>query len=471
MRLGNPALAERGGIRRPARVRIVHVGLGNFHRAHQAWYTAHAADAEEWGIAAFTGRSALQARLLGPQDGLYTLTMRAPTGDTVEVVPNILEAHDGSRLDRLVALLSDPAVALVTLTVTEAGYRLRPGGAFDPDDPLAARDVADLARVLRGGGNMTDAALQSPLGRLLIGLEARRRADAGPIAVVPCDNIPENGAYLARGLLEFAERVSAELAAWVMEEVAFVSTSVDRITPRADADVEAIAEAGWIDASPVITEPFSDWVLSGTFPAGRPAWETAGARFVDDIEPWENRKLWLLNGAHSILAFTGLARGHETVASAIADPVCRSLVEDFWEEAVVHLPHDIEHRDYRRDLVERFANPRIQHRLEQIAGDATAKAQFRFAPVAERTLQRGAVPRGSAFALASWIAAVRADLLPPDATSEAIAVAAASDDDVTALLNMIAPFVAADPPSVTAVRAALSAAPAFISDATAGEHP
>ncbi|WP_200826353.1 mannitol dehydrogenase family protein [Microbacterium timonense] len=467
VRLDSAALAGRGGVSRPRRVRIVHLGLGNFHRAHQAWYTAHAADAEEWGIAAFTGRSPVQARLLQAQDGLYTLTVRAPRGDAVEVVPSILEAHDASRLDRLIELLSDPAVALVTLTVTEAGYRLRPGGTFDADDPLAQRDLEELVHVLGGGGTMTDAALQTPLGRLLIGLEARRRTGAGPIAIVPCDNIPANGSYLARGLLDFAGRVSPDLAAWMMTEVAFVSTSVDRITPRADADDEAIARAGWIDASPVVTEPFSDWVLSGAFPAGRPAWETAGARLVDDIEPWENRKLWLLNGAHSILAFTGLARGHETVASAISDPVCRGLVEDFWAEAVVHLPHAIEHQDYRRDLVERFANPRIQHRLHQIAGDATAKVRFRFAPVAERTVRNGAVPRGSARALASWIAAVRADLLPSDATSEAVASAAASADDVTALLHVVSPLVAAHPRSVAAVRAASSAVAGAVSGAAA----
>ncbi len=144
--------------------------------------------------------------------------------------------------------------------------------------------------------------------------------------------------------------------------------------------------AGWIDASPVVTEPFSDWVLAGEFPAGRPAWETAGARFVDDLEPWENRKLWLLNGAHSILAFAGLAGGHETVADAIADPACRDLVEGFWSEAAALLPPGIEHTEYRRRLLARFGNPRIVHRLEQIAGDATTKVRYRFAAVAERTV-------------------------------------------------------------------------------------
>ncbi|MEU1973456.1 mannitol dehydrogenase family protein [Microbacterium sp. NPDC019599] len=454
--LNDRTLAERGGPARPDRVRLVHLGLGNFHRAHQAWYTAHSADAADWGIAAFTGRSPLQAELLRAQGGLYCLVVRGEDADRVEVVPSILEAHDASRIDRLVELLADPAVAVVTLTLTEAGYRLTAAGDLDPADAVTRDDIAELTRVFTGG-RLQDAAPRAALARLLVGLEARRRTGGAPLAIVPCDNIPDNGAYLSRGLRALAAPVSDELEAWIGSSVSFVGTSVDRITPRIDGDVDAVRDAGWTDASPVVTEPFADWVLSGAFPAGRPAWETAGARFVDDLEPWENRKLWLLNGAHSILAFAGLVRGHDTVSAAIADPECRALVEDFWREAVQLLPEEIEHVDYRRALLDRFANPRIVHRLAQIAGDATTKVRYRFAAVAERTLARGGEPTGSAGAIAAWIEAVRLGVVPADGFADDMAQALSAPASFHPLIDLISPRLATDD--------------AFLELVTAASHP
>lgn len=463
--LDDRSLAQRGGPARPRRVRIVHLGLGNFHRAHQAWYTTHSTDATDWGIAAFTGRSPLQAELLQRQDGLYCLVVRGDDGDRVEVVPSILEAHDASRIDRLVELIADPVVSIVTLTVTEAGYRLTGAGDLDYADPVTRDDIAEISRVF-ATERLTDAAPHAALSRLLVGLEARRRAGGASIAIVPCDNIPHNGAYVARGLRALAAEVSTELAAWIATHVSFVGTSVDRITPRIEGEVDAVRAAGWIDRSPVVTEPFSDWVLSGDFPAGRPAWETAGARFVDDLEPWENRKLWLLNGAHSILAFSGLVRGHETVSVAIADPYCRALVEEFWNEAVQLLPEGIETIDYRRDLLDRFANPRIVHRLTQIAGDATTKVRYRFAAVAERTLAAGAEPSGSARAIASWIEGLRLGVIPADGFAEDIDRALAGSTPIPTLVSLASPELARITsllglvPSACPSTNALSAAPA-----------
>ena len=173
----------------------------------------------------------------------------------------------------------------------------------------------------------------------------------------------------------------------------FVSTSIDRITPKTTpADVAAVAAAtGWRDRSPVVTEPFHDWVLSGEFRAGRPAWEKAGARFVDDIDPFERRKLWLLNGSHTLLAYAGAARGHRTVAEAVGDPEVRSWVEQFWAEAVRHLPAEgLDLDAYRAALLDRFDNARIQHLLGQIGQDGTTKLRVRIAPVlrAERAAGR-----------------------------------------------------------------------------------
>ncbi|MBW4041473.1 MAG: mannitol dehydrogenase family protein [Acidobacteria bacterium] len=395
-----------------APIRIVHLGLGAFHRAHQAWYTAHAPDAADWGIAAFTGRSPDLATALSRQDGLYTLVERGPDGDRDELIESVVAAIDGADTGRLLALLEDPAVAVVTLTVTEAGYRLDADGAPDPDDPELAVDLATL-RTGFAAGPLERLAPTTTLGRLLLGLEARRRRAAGPIALVSCDNLPGNGGLLRRGVTEAAASLPGALAAFVADSVRFVSTSVDRITPRTtSADVVALnARAARRDDVPVFTEPFADWVLSGDFPAGRPRWEDAGARFVADIEPWEHRKLWLLNGAHTLLSFTGPPRGHATVAEAIGDPELRNAVEGFWDEAAPHLPSALDLPAYRAALLDRFDNPRIEHRLAQIAQDGTRKLRLRIVPVAEAELASGRAAAACAVPVAGWVAQQH-----PDAT-------------------------------------------------------
>ena len=271
----------------------MHLGLGAFHRAHQAWYTDRA-DAG-WGIAAFTGRSPTAAEALAAQDGLYVLVERAADGDTATVVQSIVQAHDGGDELAWRAAVADPAVTVLTLTVTEAGY--------------AASATDDVAALRSGGG-----ALTAP-GRLVDGLRARRDAGVGPLAVVSCDNLPANGAVTERVVRGVARLVDPGLDDWIARNVSFVSTMVDRITPATTDDDRAVARAltGFADAVPVVTEPFSEWVLSGDFPAGRPPWERVGARFVADVEPYEQRKLWLLNAGHSLLAYRGRLLGHDTV--------------------------------------------------------------------------------------------------------------------------------------------------------------
>ncbi|WP_245885733.1 mannitol dehydrogenase family protein [Xylanimonas oleitrophica] len=395
-----------GDGRGPAPARIVHLGLGAFHRAHQAWYTDVVDAAGEWGIAAFTGRSPAAAEELGPQDGLFTLVERGGGGDGVRVVRSIVEAWDGARVDRLVALLAHPETAVVTLTITEAGYRLAADGGPDLTDPAVAADVA-LLRALPDGDLAAHApAAVTALGRLVVGLEARRRAGGAPIAVVPCDNLASNGRLVRAVLLRLAAEVGPETEAWFASDVSCVSTSVDRITPRTtDADRELVRQStGFDDAAPVITEPFTDWVLSGDFPAGRPAWEQAGARFVADVEPFERRKLWLLNGAHTLLALLGPARGHTTVAQAIGDPALRAAVERLWDEAQRHLPAEgLDLPAYRAALVERFENSRIEHLLEQILLDTDKKLVYRIVPVAVAERAAGRDASACAVPVAAWV--------------------------------------------------------------------
>jgi len=371
-------------------VRLVHLGLGAFSRAHQAWYTDRAPDAEGWGIAAFTGRRPDLARALTAQGGRYTLVTRSAGGDSFEVVDALVAAHAATDGAAWLRCLADPQVAAVTLTVTEAGYR------GDPDDVAVLR---------AGAGTVTSAP-----GRLVAGLLARRRADAGPLALVSCDNLPDNGRVLQAVLLELAEAVDPSLPGWLADSVSFVSTMVDRITPApTDADRRTVLDAtGVADACPVVTEPFSEWVLAGDFPAGGPGWSAAGAVLADDVVPHEERKLWLLNAAHSILAYTGPPRGHDTVAGAVADPVCRGWVEGWWDTCAPHLRLPAaEVADYRAALLERFANPRIRHALTQIGTDGSQKLPVRFLPVLRRERAAGRLPEPAVEVLAAWIAHLR----------------------------------------------------------------
>jgi fructuronate reductase len=218
--------------------------------------------------------------------------------------------------------------------------------------------------------------------------------------------MPSNGALLQVAITDLFESFGAEAKAWLASQVSFVTTSIDRITPKTtEADIALVkAATGWDDASPVITEPFKDWVLEGEFPLGRPAWQNAGAKFVDNIEPFENRKLWLLNGSHSLLAYAGSLRGHETVAEAIADEVCLGWVQDFWAEAVNHLPAaELDLDNYREALLARYRNSRIAHRLAQIAMDGSTKLRVRIAPTAKAELAAGREAQASAVAIGAWV--------------------------------------------------------------------
>ncbi|MDN3444132.1 mannitol dehydrogenase family protein [Microbacterium sp. APC 3901] len=367
------------------------MGLGAFHRSHLAWYTAHASDAEQWGIAAYTGRSAGLADDLSAQDGLYTLVVRSPAGDEAERVGSIVRAHPGTDIPSFVNDLAALETAIVSLTITEAAY---------------ADERTSLDRTLLAGSADADLDGLRPLtaiGRLVLGLEARRRADSGALALVSCDNLPENGGVLRQAVHAVAIEVPG-LVDWIDAHVSFVSSSVDRITPRlSDEEAAELAER-YGDRAPVVAEPFSDWVIAGEFPGGRPQWETAGARFADELEPWEARKLWLLNGAHTLLASLGRLRGHRTVSEAIADADCLRSVEAYWDEACRHLPPELELPEYRAALLERFRNPRIRHLLAQIGLDADTKMRVRIAPVAERERSAGRSADACAKVVAAWLA-------------------------------------------------------------------
>lgn len=340
-------------------VRLAHLGLGAFHRAHQAWYTETVnGSGGDWGIAAFSGRSPVAATQLARQDCRYSLVFRGAEQDTAMVIESIVAAHDGADSRAWLEVLADPSVSVLTLTVTEAGYL--PGA--------------------------------SPPARIVAGLRARRAAAAGGLAVVSCDNVLNNGGVLRAAVLGLAD---TDLRSWISDNVSFVSTMVDRITPATTAEDQRVVRelVGWDDRAPVVTEPFTEWVLQGEFPAGRPAWHVAGAQFVDDIAPYEKRKLWFLNAGHSLLAYRGLEVGYSTVFEAWRDPVLHAEVEQLWAEAreVLDLP-SLQLDDWLAAVRVRWDNSRIEHRLAQIARGGAQKISARIRAVATERQAAGLPP-------------------------------------------------------------------------------
>jgi fructuronate reductase len=416
-------------------IRLVHLGLGNFHRAHQAWYTANASDGSGWGIAAFTGRRPDAAEALAPQDGLYTLITRSAEGDTFDIMGPIAAVHAAADHQTYLGYLRRPEVAVLTITVSEAGYVRGPDGHLDRSRDVITADIAALQ-------DSSEAPVSSLPAKLVAGLLARRAADAGPISILSCDNLPENGAVTMAVVTDLAGAVDATLLGWMEDNVDFATSMVDRITPVTTAeDRSLVARAqGYEDASPVPTEPFAEWVISGRFPAGRPAWDDAGAGLVEDITPYEQRKLWLLNASHSLLAYAASIRGHTTIDEAIADPECRSWVEALWDESCRHLtlPADTL-ADYRAALLlQRFANPRVRDQLGRIAADGSVKLPVRIIPplVAERA--DGRMPVGCATAVAAWILHLRGHGAPvKDPGSDRAHTAAEANDEPTAVSGVL----------------------------------
>jgi fructuronate reductase len=434
-----------------APIRIVHLGVGNFHRAHQAWYTAHSPDADQWGIAAFTGRRTDMADALRPQDGLYTLIIRSAEGDSFELIGALSAVHGAVEHEAYLDYLSRPEVAIITITVTEAAYLRGADGHLDAGLDVVLSDL----EALRSDPRNPVASLPA---RLVAGLAARRTSGAAALTILSCDNLPENGAVTKTVVQDFSALLDETLAAWIDSHVDFATSMVDRITPGTTEEDRALVQqaCGYVDAYPVATEPFSEWVVSGGFPAGRPGWEEAGAAIVADVEPFEQRKLWLLNGSHSMLAYAGSIRGHSTIDEAIADPECKSWVEMFWDEASRHLTlpaADI--AAYRAALLTRFSNPRAGDQLARIAADGSTKLLVRTVPTIRAERAAGRVPIGCATTVAAWVLHLRGLGAPiKDAGAVAAREAANSGElpeAVPAVLNILEPRLGADKDLVDAV--------------------
>ncbi len=378
---------------------IVHIGVGAFHKAHQAVYTddALAMAGGDWRITGVSLRSADQAEALNPQDGRYLLLTRGRDGDTARLIASIAKVLVAPREPQaVIAAIADPATRVVTLTVTEKAYGIdRQTGGLDLSHEAVAHDLGEPD------------APRGVIGFLVAGLKRRHQTSAAPLTVLCCDNLPDNGRIVARLVDEMARRFDPGLADWIAETCRFPSSMVDRITPAATERTFDDAErlAGVRDPAAVETEPFSQWIIEDNFAAGRPAWDAAGALFVGDVAPYEKMKLRMLNGAHSLIAYAGFIAGHECVADAMRDEALARLVDRQMRAAASTLPPvpGIDLAAYRNDLLARFSNPAIRHLTYQIAMDGTEKLPQRIlAPLGEM-LARGKDGTPYAFAIAAWM--------------------------------------------------------------------
>jgi fructuronate reductase len=382
---------------------IVHLGLGAFHRAHQAVCTDDALAAGDhtrggdWRITGVSLRGTAIADALNPQNGLYTLLERGEEGTGARIIASIAGVIAATRdMSAVLAALADPGTRIVSMTVTEKAYGIdRASGCVMTDHPAIAADLQNPRAPV------------GVVGLLVEGLRLRRQAGLAPFTVLCCDNLTENGRLIHSGVLDFAARIDPGLRDWIDEYAAFPSTMVDRITPAVTQATLADAArlTGLADLAAVETEPFSQWVIEDHFPTGRPAWEAGGAIFVSDVGPYERMKLRVLNGAHSMIAYTGFLAGHVYVRDVMGDEPVARLVSRHMQAAVATLEplEGIDFDDYCAALAGRFANPAIAHETYQIAMDGTEKLPQRLLEPTLHALESRQDFRPFAFAVAAWM--------------------------------------------------------------------
>lgn len=402
---------------------IVHFGIGAFHRAHQAWYTDRAMSAgdRDWAITGVSLRSGEVAHQMNPQEGLYTVTERAGAGASTRIIGAVRDVLVAPyEPEAVVAALAAPATRIVSFTITEKGYCRAADGSLD----LALAGDESMYHYLQKG--------------------LRRRHDAGlpGLTLMSCDNLAENGKQLTKFMGEYLQRSDPALLAWFETACTCPSTMVDRIVPATTADDrDAVAETldGLRDEAAVLTEPFSQWVIEDSFANGRPAWDKVGAQSVADVRPYETAKLRMLNGAHSLLAYVGLSHGHTFVHEAVRDPAIRLLAEQLMREeaapTIIAAPgQDL--AGYTDALIERFANPALQHRLIQIAMDGSQKVPQRWLETLAANQRKGREALAILEGIAGWIKHLRGmNGRVDDPMAQDLQTAVQADDPVNALFG------------------------------------
>ena len=376
---------------------ILHLGTGAFFKAHQAVYTdtALALEGGDWGICAASINSDTAKKALAPQGGLYTLkTIDEPA--QYRVIGALREVLGGpDDRGKIISRISDPALHIITLTITEKGYCLGADEKLDFDHQGIQVDLSG------------DGLPGTAIGILVSGLAARRDGAGEPMTIISCDNVSENGSKLCGAVLDFAEQKDMTLAEWIKTNIAFPNTMVDSITPASDTALFASVEQalGVEDKACVHRELFTDWVVE-SFDGPRPAWEKAGVIFTDDVKPYEKAKLTLVNAPHSAMTYLGLLAGLKSVADVMADTGLNDYFHALSRQELIPSmgPYALmDLAQYSDRIGQRFSNPSIQHQLIQIAADGSAKLPQRLLPALEKNFKAGRSIECICLGLAAWM--------------------------------------------------------------------
>ena len=380
----------------------VHMGVGGFHRAHQAVYLddlMHLPEVERWGecgVGVLTSDSRMRDALK-PQDCLYTVVERSAETQTARVIGSLVEyIYAPAEREAAVEKIADPACRILSLTITEGGYFIDDAtGEFSDKHPDIQHDLAHPQSPV------------SSLGLMALALDRRRQRNLPPITVMSCDNLQGNGDVIRRVLEAFTDLLNPDLRRWISNNVAFPNSMVDRITPATTAaDVTLVADTFNIaDAWPVVTEPFRQWVIEDHFATGRPPWERVGAEIVADVAPYEIMKMRLLNGSHMAMAYLGAIAGFTYVHEIMQDPLYLAFIQQFMEEVtpVVPLIPGTSIPDYKSTLIARFANPTINDQVTRICSEGSAKMPKWVLPSITELLERRAPTPLLGLVVASWI--------------------------------------------------------------------
>jgi fructuronate reductase len=381
---------------------IVHLGIGAFARAHTAVFTANAISRDgdgRWGILGVSQRSGDVPAQLAPQDALFSVTTRGGGEENTEVIASLTGAMNGpAHTDDVVAAMADPQTRIVTLTVTEKGYRLRADGTLNVDDPAIRADLA--------GGTTT------MIGQLAAAIVRRGGA---PLTIVPCDNLPHNGLTLRQSLEQYASALGGADGSVIADALAHClstpDTMVDRMVPAPTSDdvMHASHRLGLYDGAAVVTEPFLQWVIVDDFAAGRPRWDLAGAQLVQSAAPWEDAKLRILNASHSLLAYLGMLGGTRTIAETVRVPewahAVRGLIYGEVAKTIV-APQGLDIAAYGEQVIHRFENPYLGHTVEKVSSDGSLKLGPRLVATLRKCSREGVESKWAALGIAAWAACV-----------------------------------------------------------------
>ncbi|MDV7104633.1 fructuronate reductase [Vibrio sp. TH_r3] len=387
--------------------RIVHLGFGAFHRAHQALFTDEVTRKSDsnWGIceiSLFSGIDLIQS--LRQQDHLYSVVEKGAEFTDVKVIGCVKESlhpyFDG--VEAVIDKMTEPQVAIISMTITEKGYCADPAtGKLDKNNALIMADLQNPTQP------------KSALGYIVQALKIRRERGIGPFTVLSCDNVQENGHVAKMVIVEYARLLDTELSDWIEANVTFPCTMVDRIVPAATEDTlnEIEQLLGVKDPCGISCEPFRQWIIEDNFVAGRPNWNLAGAEFVTDVVPYEEMKLRLLNGSHSFLAYLGYLGGYKHISDTMTDHGYRKAAFDMMMQAQapsLAMPKGTDLESYANLLIERFTNPSLKHKTWQIAMDGSQKIPQRLGGSLRFHLEHGSDFKWLAAAIAGWMRYVSA---------------------------------------------------------------